>query len=378
MPNDRIAYKSPAWQQLAYIAGPGSWIDDSSPTVLEPGDVLDLGTSAAGAAGNAEGFSVAFASNFDDSVYDTLRLWITNAQILTGHDIKAQFAADQVGEATQTTALTTGTVVSLPTQPYHADAKISTATVANVYDSTNKWIETIVIQSNPAGGATPWDYADEYLSNPGLVLEIPRVDDTTTRLRAGYSGLDLADGQLFTFSEVKLFEVLVSGSTEYWQLRAAIKDQSFTLKQGTEVISWDKYKPAATVHQAISTVMSEVTFQIDNEAPGFIASAFDEVAIDNATDQTVDIPLTAVTRPPIYTKYVVQWVTQGGFIARMVLPKCHLSATGDYVPGGDDFAGYEFSLKALVNNTSAKSLCTTKCTRIPMEQIVLPFTYAVT
>jgi hypothetical protein len=376
MPQDRITYSNPTWRSHAFSTT--AIIEDQTATTLEPGDVLDLGTSAGGSPGNFAGLTLKFEDTFDDSVYDTLRLWVMNWQNLTGHSIKGDFDDQLAWGVAQTNDV--GTPVELAKDPYSTNATFTNATVANVYDNTagNKQIETIALHSDPGASATAWDYANEYLANPALVLEIPRVDASSTKLRPTYSGLDLADGQLFTFSEVELYEVLTSGSTEFWQRRAAIKDQSFDINTGEDVINWDKYKPSATVHQAISTVMGEVKFQVDNIDPDFMARAFDETATENTTDETIDFALTAKTRAVNYKKYVIQWFTQGGFLVRMIMPKCKLTATGSFAPGGDDFAGVEFTLKALINNTTAKSLCTTKWSRVPMEQAILPFTYAVT
>lgn len=372
----RVSFTRPTIRDHAYVSAVA--VADQTATDLALGTKLDLGSIGAGTNGDCRGLTLKYAAGFDDSLYDDIRLWIVNMLDLTDHSVEIA-VDDRVAlvfpTGTADVAISGSQLAAY--DPYHANSIFANGAVADIYTPATKLLESILIQAQ--GGTAPetFDWSKVYMPNPALVIEMPRVDKDVTSLSADYDTMDIIGGQLFTFSEVELYGIRENANgDEMWQLIAQIKDQSFDINDGEEVITWTKGKPAIPYHQAISEVMTEVKFQLDEETPKFIASAFDEVAVDNATDATIDFSLTGLSRPVVYQKFGVQWYTQGGFLVRKILPKVKLVKSGSMTPGGDDFAGSEYTMTTLAADSFSKVLSTLKVTKVPTEQLIIPLTWA--
>lgn len=375
---DRISYARPSIQSRAFVTI--AIADDQTPTVIDPNTGIDLGIVAGGGNGDTQMLTFGFNSDFDDSVFEDIRAFVLNMPptlVDAGHVIEIDFAPDLAWLVAQNTLFASAVpVVGNPDAAFKEPS-------ASAYQGAGgtpaqKQIGTIALQLNP-GSPAAWNWANEYLVSPTLAVEFQRKDSATTKLRVDYSNLDFVQGQLFTFSEVELYEVLTDTSgSDWWQLQGAITDESFDLNLTTEVIEWMKGKPGVTFHQALSTIITEAKFNLFEDDPRWMSRSLDITPTENTTDNTIDISLDGRTRPVVYGHYVIQWFTQGGFRVMLDIPKGNLTPTGSTVPGGAEFAGKEYTIKALGAGAQTKNISNLRCTRTPVEQILVPMTYGIT
>jgi hypothetical protein len=360
----------PYFQEHAFTAS-AAISGVASPTRLSSQTGIDLGSVGASANSAQRGLTIQFESAFDDSVFEETRAWIMNLPGFASHKFVIAAASGQSFTAGAATAIITG--IDHPGNPYQA------AKWTSSYDSPSKRIRALLLQLQIGAAPALHNQALSMLTNPVLVVEFQRRNSTITSLPTNQQMFDsLGEGELFTFSDVSIYEVRTNPADltkEMWQYWGAVREETVQPNWGTDRVDWVKGKPTVTFHQALARIMSEVSFQLADPGPYLLAKAWDTNATTNEANNTVEISLNAVTRPTIKSHFVFEWRTQGGFIVRARYPKATMTIQG-YTPGASNFAELPITLTGLATGINREA-CLLAFTQTPSEQIFLPLTYTV-
>lgn len=344
-------------------------------TVVEE---LDMGTVSRAATPpntNVQALTELFPTDFDDSVYETVRTWIAGNPLFSGHTWVGKWLTDYPWAATQNASIVSG--AAIPGNPWGGVGTVNEGAASSIYDAAANLLETFAIQLQVSPTAEIVNSELEKLMNPILTFELSREDAATTKLRYDKSLLDRSRGTMFTFTDVILYEVITISSVDYWQPVMAIKDESFDIDMATETVDWENGKPLVTFHQAISKLKTDAKFTCYDCDPRWIARALHTTPQENTTNNTVEIEYEAISRPVLYGNYVMKWRTKGGHLVRVHVPRAALSLEGGYKPGEQDFAGRGFMLKGLASGPS-NLVSRTHVSRVAMEEIQIPLKYNVT
>lgn len=345
-----------------------NWIGTGANTETEDYQLADFGTVAASSNSTEKYLSLEFNADFggsSDAVYEDIRVWLANSPERTNSGLYIQ--GNTVKATPGTVTLPSGTLIG--TNPFNAK-KLAAGTY---YQSGDKAIRYLQMQLQN-GVSTAYNLSNEYRENPVIMVDFQRRDSAVSKLNT-YDILNDARGfgHLFTYSDVALYAALDSNRA-VWQYVSGIKDNSFSINQGQERVSWTTGKPDVTFHELISSVVTEAKFKLDSISPAWRAIAFNTTATENATDNTIDWEQSGIARPPVYYKYALEWRTMGGFRVWLEMPKGSLTPAGEEAPGGDDFAGLDFMIKGLaygVNKTVSKM----RVSRTPMERAAIETTW---
>lgn len=376
----RIADECPLFHEWTGVINTSPSVDEGAV------DSIDMGSVALSAESTVKAAALHYTTDFNDSVYSNINVWMKNKRNKTGHawDIEFESAAtfpvaaldDPLIAGVEIPGSPGGVWATMPTIAQvlgTADGAASVGT--DEYDPVTKKIRWMLLQLTLAAAADKWDTSKEIYQPPSLVLDVARTDWDVTGLREDEQAADLDTGHLFQYSEVTIFEVLTDAAgNEYWMEYEAVKDDSVTKSYTEEHVEWSKGKPTVVYHEARSAVTAGFNFNFAEQDPQRIAQLFQTAPARDATNRVFTFKVGAKTSAVIERKYVIECRTHGGFIIRTVFPRAVVVPNGDYTPGSAEFAEQPFMLKGLASG-SQRSVSIETWTDTPVEQSTIPIEF---